>query len=512
LRARRSLLNFATVILFTVVTMVAAVFASPSLKIWLGEKRFGAFRVIIDWYGYLALLELGLSGALSPLLVRAIGQGDDRALHETVAAGVRGYVRVSLAAVAVGLGLTAVIGWVISDLGPAGTADLRRAWVVGLLSFLPLCGIPFRALVEAEQRGYRVNLWLTAQALLITAMSLLLAWAGWGLTGQAMAVVLGNWAFYLAITGGVLKRHPGLLRAVWSTPMAPELRRAIRRLSVPMLLITLSGRIGLMTDNTVIGGLLDTALVTTLFFAQRLATLVQSLLQGIGNATWATLADLHARHEHEAFNQRLTELTRLGAVLAAASLAPIVAYNRRFFEIWVHDPTFVYPGEAVILVAAFNAFLMPPLSLWFWCFTATGRAQQVVVPTLVSSAVNLLLSIVLTYSLGLVGLGLIGPLLGTALATVGFGLGYYPRLLRQVFGTPPAALARALVYPLGWGSLYAAGLWWVARRYPPSGWGSLLTEMAGATSLFLTLGVAVVLSDQANRAVWRSRLRAFLPA
>ena len=85
------------------------------------------------------------------------------------------------------------------------------------------------------------------------------------------------------------------------------------------------------------------------------------------------LADLHARHEHETFNLRLVELTRLGAVLASTALAPIVAYNRRFFELWIHDPTLAYGGDAVILIAAFNAFLIPAISLWNWCFTATGR-------------------------------------------------------------------------------------------------------------------------------------------
>ena len=50
-----------------------------------------------------------------------------------------------------------------------------------------------------------------------------------------------------------------------------------------------------MTDDLVIGGMLGPALVTSLYFTQRLATLVQALLQGIGSATWAALADLHAR-------------------------------------------------------------------------------------------------------------------------------------------------------------------------------------------------------------------------
>ena len=149
----------------------------------------------------------------------------------------------------------------------------------------------------------------------------------------------------------------------------------------------------------------------------------------------------------------------------------------------------------------------PALSLWNWCFTATGQARLVVVPTLVSALVNLLLSILLTRSLDLVG-----PLLGTALANIGFGLWYFPWLLRRVFGTPPAALAGALAWPGAGGVLYAAGLWWLARWYPPGGWASLLTEMAVSGSLFLAIGIAIIVADPANRGLWRSRLRALGPA
>ena len=57
------------------VTIAVGLFASPWLEHWLNEDRFGAFRVVLDCQGYLTLLELGLGGALSPLLARALAQG-----------------------------------------------------------------------------------------------------------------------------------------------------------------------------------------------------------------------------------------------------------------------------------------------------------------------------------------------------------------------------------------------------------------------------------------------------
>ena len=109
MRIRQSLLNFATMVLFLAVTMSVALFATPWLEAWLGTARFGAFRVVIDCQGYLTLLELGLGGALAPLLARALGQGMSGPCERMIAAGVRAYLCITLLTLAAGLALTPLI-------------------------------------------------------------------------------------------------------------------------------------------------------------------------------------------------------------------------------------------------------------------------------------------------------------------------------------------------------------------------------------------------------------------
>jgi O-antigen/teichoic acid export membrane protein len=499
-RIRLSLLNFITTVLFLAVTMSVALFATPWLEAWLGRAQFGAFRVVIDCQGYLALLELGLGGALAPLLARALG--NERSLRQTIAAGVRAYLSVTLLTVTAGLALTPLIPRFVSQIMPATVTDLRRAWIIGMIGFLPLGLVPFRAILEARQQGYRVNLMLMGQSLMITVMSLVLAWSGWGITGQALAGALGTWTFYLVLTFTVLRASPGLLEAVWRLPGENATWRALWALSVPTLLLNLSGRISLMTDNLVIGGMLGAALVTTLFFTQRLAVLAQTLLLGVGSATWASFADLHARGEQILFNQRLVELSGLLAILSAAGLGPIVAYNSRFVALWL-GPGFAYGGDIVIITSAFNAFLLGQLTLWYWCFGATGQIQRVVGVSVIASVINLAASLMLTRRLGLAG-----PLLGTTFASLVVGTWALPWLLKRTYGVSVWALLQATALPFCWGLLYTVGLWWVARCYPPPGWLALAIEMGLAALGFLIFGGAAVLAHPEKRALWQIRLRA----
>jgi O-antigen/teichoic acid export membrane protein len=506
-RTRQATWNYLSTLLYTAVTLVVGLAATPRLVRWLTPARFGAARVLTEWGGSLALLELGLGGAMQPLLARALGRGDEPALRRAVAAGVRAYLRATVLAVAVGLVLAPVIDRLAlrpEDRAIAGlVADLRRAWLVGLIGLLPLALAPFKALVDARQRGYWINLLLTAQGLLIAALALGLARAGWGVTGQALAVALGVLPAPVVLAWAGARRHPGLLAAAVAAAPDPAARRALRALSVPTLLVTLGGRLGLLTDYILVGRLVGLEASAALFVTQRLAVLFQAQLQGLGGACWAGLAELHARRPRAVFNRRLVELTRLVAVLGVAGLGPIVAYNRHFVDLWMGAPPgrAGYGGDAVIAAAAANAWLLAVVSLWGWCFTGTGQIRRLVAPTVVGAAVNLAASIALTRRLGL-----LGPLLGTTVALLAVHLWWVPLRLRRAFGTPLRPLAWALAAPLAAGLPYGLGLWWLAHAHRPAGWPGLAAEMAAAALGFLALSALPVLLDPAGRALWRVRL------
>jgi O-antigen/teichoic acid export membrane protein len=497
-RTRRATWNYLSSLLFTAVTLVVGLVATPFLVRWLGKGQFGAFRVLTDWAGYLALLELGVGGALQPMLAHALGRGDEPALARTLAAGVRAYVRTTLLCLAVGLGLALVVDRLVGV--PAGfAADLRRAWIISAtVGVLPFCFSPLKMLVDAQQRGYWISLLLTVQGLLITAMSLLLAWAGWGITGQALAVAVGVLPVPVVLAWAGLRRHPGLLRATLAARPDPETLRSLRSLSGPALAMTLCGRVGLLTDNIIVGRLIDLETVTLLVVTQKLVVMGQTQLQNIGAASWAGLAEMHAQGHRDLFNRRLIELTRLVAVLGVAGLAPVVAYNRHFIGLWMGPGNFA--GEWVTVVGAINALLLASLSLWNWCFSGTGQLRRVVGAAAVGTAINLAASVLFTWRLGPVG-----PLLGTLVSFLAVNLWYMPLQLRRTFGTPLRPLALALGTPLAWCLPYAAALWGIARVHTPRGWPGLALEMGLAALGFLAFSYAVLLGP-ADRAAWRARL------
>jgi O-antigen/teichoic acid export membrane protein len=502
-RSRNAALNFATSLGFTVVTLLGAMVSSRLIVHWVGKGRFGNYRTLTEWFGYLALLELGLGGAVGPLLSRSLSAGDRPALRATLAAATRAYLAVMVAAIGVGLVLVALLPGII-PVAPAVRADLRLAGLISLIGFTTLPLVPLRSLADADQRGYQINLLLIGQFVVITATALVLCgiWPQWGIAGQAAAAAIGALILNFALFRATRLRLPGTPGEIARTRPDATVWRGIWGLSWPTLILQFSGRINLQTDSIVLSRVIDANAVAVLYFSSRLAQMAQQQLANVGTASWAGLADLHHRGEHETFRSRLLELFKLVTVLGIACVGPIVAYNRHFLALWVGPE--LDGGGLVALAAGANAVLVPLVSLAGWCISGTGRVRMLAGPSVISATLNLTSSVLLARYVGVAG-----PLLGTTLTMLCFGVWFNAWLLRRVFGLPLGGLARSVAVPLAWGLPYVASLWWLAASQHQLGWVGLGAQMATAAAGFLLLAMVVLLTPE-ERAAWKSRLGAFV--
>jgi O-antigen/teichoic acid export membrane protein len=502
-RVRSATWNYLSSLLFAAVSLLAGFIATPFLLRWLGEERFGAYRVTFDWYGYLIFLELGLGGALLPLLARALGKNEKDKLRELLAAGVRAYFGVTLAMLGAGILLSVFINRLV-PVKPQYARDLQLGCLIGLIGllWLPLAS-PFRAVTDARQRSYWINLLLLVQTVLTTGFALFLAWKNWGITGQFLALVAGGAAFNALLICDGVRRYPGVLPLAFRHARSRSVSVELWKLNTSTYILNICGRVSLLTDNIVVAAILGPVMVVPLVLTQRLAVLVQMQLQGIGNASWAGLAELYARGERETFSQRVAELTRLVCVLGVATLAPIAAFNRHFVSFWVGPGR--YGGEAITLFSVFNAFLLGIYSLWGWVFACTGEVRQVVRPLVSQTVLNFFASVLLTRSLGAVG-----PLVGTFVGFLTVTSWLLPLKLHRTFGVEKSKLTKAVVQPVLVGVPYCAALWILACWCTPRGWLELGMEMLLGAAVYLALVWTLILSP-ADRAHWLARIRLLQP-
>lgn len=502
MRSKSSILTFLSGEFSTAVVIGIAVITTPLLLHWLGDERYGAFEAATDWFGYVALLELGVDGALRPLLARAWTSRDNQKVETLIASGIQAYSMLAGLMMIAGSFLALIIPRLVS-VSAETTSDLRLGCFLAVFGLVTVPLAPFRSLIEAEQKGYLVNAGLLVQSLVITGSSLLLARAGFGIKGQFLAVLVGTGGFSVFVScAGLRELSSGWSRRFQQIRQSPEWA-SIWILNRPTLAFNICRQVGLLTDNILIAACLSPAMVVPFFITQRLAALAQRELQGIGNASWVALAELHAQHQIETFNRRVTELTRLVAILAVAALVPIVIYNHSFVALWVGDRC--YGGNALTIVAGLNAFLLAIFSLWGWCISGTGQIALMVPGVVVQTIINLTLSVILT-----IKFGLIGPVLGTLVGFVTISTWYLPCALHRLFSTSVLLLAKAVALPLVSAVPFALALWRLSMTFPPRGWVELGSEMSLAATFYLASWWLVGLSSDERR-LWRQRAYSLVP-
>jgi O-antigen/teichoic acid export membrane protein len=493
-RTQKSAWSLASGVLYNIAWIATGFFATPRLLLWLGSERFGIYRVLLDWIGYLMLLDLGLSGALMAFLAPRVAKGDKEQVRSLLAAGLRAYFWVIIAMLVAGALLIFALPKIIS-LTSVGPQELRLAVFISLFAIFLTPFSVFRSLAETRQKLYLYNLLITVQSISMTLLWLAFARAGWGLPGQSLAFVAAQVPVALILFRDARKDYGKI-------SSAPPDRSAMKKLWVlnqPTLTHTVTERIAFISDNIIVAWIMGPLFVVPFYLTQRLMTLAQMQLQSLSHSTWAALAELHSHGKSELLRVRLLDITSSVSGLGVAVLAPIAAFNSQLVSRWVGSSN--YAGGIITITACFNIWLWAVFSSWIWPLLGTGQIGRWAPFATVFTLLKVALSVGLTYKLGL-----IGPLLGTFLSFLLVDSWALPRILSRTFQITPWTLWKTALSPLIWGILYGLALWGVAQEHPANGLILLILEIGLAIVIGLILYWTLSL-DKDSRNQWRYRFR-----
>jgi len=492
-RAARSLWTVATGLTFAATTTLMSLAVTPMLLRWLGTERFGLQRTLVDGVAYLGLFELGLLGATRANLALQYGAGNRAGAASYVRAALRGYVPVVALMACAGAAVWLAAPWFVTTRDvSSGEIRLALAIFLGAAFLAPLS--VYRAVLEAQQRAYVLKAIGIGNVIGSLALGAVFAWSGWGLPGQALAVLLAQAGMAVAI---MLTARRGLVPSRGALPDGAS--AGLRRLSRQTFAYEISSRVALLSDNIIIATMISPQAVAAFFLTQRVAMLVLAQLQEIGNATWAALIELHARGERHAFRDRLLQLSNSVSSAAIILLVPVAMLNRSFITLWVGDEK--YAGAVVSILVCINVWMWAVSSLWGWATFGAGQIGRWTPYGVAFGIVNVIVSIAATRWIGLAG-----PLVGTAAAFAVVSSWAMPAVVAETFAIRRHDLYAAVVRPFAWGIPYAAAIWVVTQVAPPTTW-LLLVGTAAVSALLGALCWWFVGLKRADRVIWVAQTR-----
>ncbi len=435
MRSKNAILNFIASIFRNGVGMLLGIIATPIILEYLGEEQFAIFRILLDWFGHLSLLEFGLYGAVLSFLAKIMTEKKEKlgAVLQIV------FFKYSYVFVWQ-LVCLVVFAVFFKKLVPVSTQYESTAWwsfVVMTLCTVFIYTQILRGYLDASQKGYIVSYILVAQNVVYLALAVGFVYLSYGVIGQVVAYVIS--LFFMAILYLYVCRK--ILPQFLSREMVvqADLDVFIKQRKNNFF-NELCGRISFLSDNIIITFILGAKSVTAFYLTQRLAQILQQQLQGVSNAAWPALGELYYKNQKDILSQRIVQLTELTAALAGVSMGTLILMNKSFMYLWTGAET--YSGDETTFLACINGGLFAITSLWGWCLAAINRSDKAAPVFFVQALINVLGSFVITY---LVGIN--GPLYGTFVGLAVTAIWWLGKILAETFSIRYPLLMRLWIVP-----------------------------------------------------------------
>lgn len=395
---------------FRVVSMAGTLVTLPLVLHYIGQSGFGLLTTITLLGTLLAFSDLGLGNGLITTLAEARGRGDEQSEQRLVSTTVCLLLGVALMIAAIALVIVPSVDWAsLLNVTPDLRGQTTPAVAVFALCFV--VGVPAAVGQKIQfglQEGLAANLWSLVGAVLALVCTVACILTEASVPWLVAATSGATTAAYVANTAWVfLRRHPQL---------RPRLslvgRREVRLLAVSgglFFVLAASGAVANQTDTLVLSIILDSGAVATYGVPLRLFTLPILAASFFLLPLWPAYSEALARGDSAWLRRTLRRSMLLSGALTVPSALILLLFGNRIIDAWTGDVG--VPTGLLVAFAIWTAvnFLQGPVAMFL---NGVGIVRFQVLTAVLMAAINLPLSIALTYRMGVSG-----PLVATLVST-----------------------------------------------------------------------------------------------
>jgi O-antigen/teichoic acid export membrane protein len=500
-RTRNYLKGLTTGYAATLATIAVGLWLTPFTLRFLDREEYAIFALASDLLMWLGLLDIGITAGLNVKAAQLTGRPDAERLNRLASTAFFTQNVVVLVVLAVGGALA--IGFphffpLRQDLHRT-TSILMALLVLG--SAIGFSTKTFSALLVANQQIHIDNLLRLALLVIRTVLTVVLLKRGWGLYSLAAASLAATVITSTLAVARTYRLLPGL-QISWSLS-SWEVIKSLGSLGIWFSLGGIAGIVITSLDRVVAAKLISVETVTTLSLTGRVYALFGGLLDQLTNTARPMLGQLLGQHKLPDALRIYRHLFKLSTGVAVIAALSLWAGNEPFVTRWVGAQN--YGGAQLSLALALNLIV----NSWVLPNRAVLSSALMVRPQTMSRIVEAVINLGFSVLLGRY-LGVIGIVLGTAIAGLLTSTWYLPLLTARLFERSwlrfaredalPILVVGACMLPIAW-LLQAAGK--QIGGFLGAGVGAGLTALAGFGLLWL-IGIDNEIREYVRRVVVRT--------
>lgn len=380
--------------------IVLQLFLAPLVLSIAGQETFGAYVLLMQVLGYIAMSDLGISVSLNVFMARATGCDDSARRLLVVLSTARNFLCISNSfTVFIILLLSTKIDFLFQH-AQSNSESFQRCLIIlavwqVIKSPWSVYGVSLSATQNLATAGFIGIAGNTGRVV----FSLSFLFFGMGLEGLVLGSVLSDALSFALSTWQFRKIYP-TLRPSWGISDRILLKEMLL-FGMQSMLINIAWRLVYLTDNIVVGYLFGTAAVSVYYSTQIPTTIAFNLVNRFHDNASPALNELAARGEMGKLRKNFLRLHRLSLMLALSFAGGIFLLNQKFVTLWVG--TLQYAGDT--MTAALSAFvvLITINHLSYIFFISSGRIFVFGLIGILEGLTNLGLSFWLGRIIGLEG-------------------------------------------------------------------------------------------------------------
>lgn len=436
--------NIGTRYLALAVTALTGLVVLPINVHYLGKSTYGLWILTASLTTYFSVLDLGYGSAVVKFVAEYRAKQNARALNEilstlnTVFCGIG--VLVYLVAILIAWQLPHIFNLDPSQVNTGRTILL----IIAANVTLHFCSAVYGGVVNGFQRYYLNNVIGTVTTIIGAMVNVAVLWMGYGLIPLVAATSLVRMTPYFLYRRNARMVFPDLHLSLGL--FRRERLREVTGFSIYVAAIDWSSRVNYAIDNFTIGIFLNTASVGIYAVGLRLSEALFRVTSQLQTFLFPTI--VHRSVEGRVADQRrlMMRATRFQLAIAIALCGSVIAVAPALVRAWV-GPGFddaYRVAQILAYVVVLRAWMGVPGVL----LKGTGRAGYVAKVAAACAVANVLLSVVLVNTIGLIGVA-IGTAVPVTLTAV---FAIFPAACREV-ELPVLHGLRRIVWPAVWPAL-----------------------------------------------------------
>jgi O-antigen/teichoic acid export membrane protein len=458
--------------------VVISFFLAPFVVHKLGNLYYGIWVIMMQFSGYLGLLEFGVRESIIKYVARHRAEGDSKTLNELIGSAMSVYMLFALAALLVSGGVAAAFPYVF-NVPPEAVSTAR--WVTtitGLTVALGFIANVLPGILMGLQRFDTFAKTSMVTSLLRVGLIVFFLSRGHGIITLALIQLFINLLLHGAIYAWCKHLVPDLRFSLAAATRASL--RSIFKYSVLVLVNNMGQKAIFYTDAIVIGFFLPASQITFYAIAGTLVEHLRQFVMAMTRVFNPMISEMETLDEGEKIKRVLLAGGKFAFLFGLPVCTVFVLMGRRFIDLWMGPEYGELSGRILVILAITHLLALPHYAIGNVLYGLARHKVLAVMRTFEATA-NLVLSVILIQSLGLVGVAL-----GTAITHVAAVVLILPPIACRIVGLPVVKFyVHVYLRTVLAGAPFAAACWLVDARYPAAGLAAFFGEVALMMPLFL---------------------------